>query len=145
MKQPLLSSKNTRSNQNKGGLRSIQQQVMALQALTQQILPLLPHGEDWQVASYEDGILCIVAQHHAAASRLRYLQQQYLEPIRALPTFAGIQTIKVIVEPPPSPRIRPTGQPVALSAASRQVLLESATLFDDPELNQALLRIASKK
>lgn len=144
MKQPARPFEGANSRKP-SGLRSLQQHINTLEHMTQQILPLLPHGEDWQVASYEDGILCIVAQHHAAASRLRYLQQQYLEPIRALPAFSGVQTIKVIVEPRPRPRIRPVGQPVALSAASRQVLIESATLFDDPELNQALLRIASKK
>ncbi|MFA9203378.1 MAG: DciA family protein [Flavobacteriales bacterium] len=128
-----------------GGLRSLQQQIKQLEQMTQQILPLLPAGECWQVAAYEDGILCIAAQHHAAASRLRYLQQQYVEQIKTLSAFADLQGIKVIIEPLPSPRYTSPNRLPALSAESRQVLLEAATLFDDPELNQAMLRIASKK
>lgn len=144
MKQPIQPFDGT-AGRRPGGLRSLQQQINKLEQMTQQILPLLPTGEVWQVASYEDGVLCIAAQHHAAASRLRYLQQQYVEQIKALPAFANLGGLKVIVEPLPSPRFASVDRLPALSAESRQVLLEAATLFDDPELNQAFLRIASKK
>ena len=128
-----------------GGLRSLQQQIKQLEQMTQQILPLLPAGECWQVAAYEDGILCIAAQHHAAASRLRYLQQQYVEQIKTLSAFTDLQGIKVIIEPLPSPRYTSPNRLSSLFSFFCQVLLEAATLFDDPELNQAMLRIASKK
>jgi hypothetical protein len=128
-----------------GGLRSLQQQIKQLEQMTQQILPFLPAGECWQVAAYEDGILCIAAQHHAAASRLRYLQQQYVEQIKTLSAFAEIKGLKVIIEPAPTPRFASPNRLPPLSAESRQALLKAATLFDDPELNQAMLRIASKK
>lgn len=144
MKQPIQPFDGT-AGRRPGGLRSLQQQINKLEQMTQQILPLLPVGEGWQIASYEDGILCIAAQHHAAASRLRYLQQQYVEQIKTLPAFANLSGLKVIVEPLPNPRFAPVERLPELSAESRQVLLKAATLFDDPELNQAFLRIASKK
>lgn len=144
MKQPIQPFDGA-AGRRPGGLRSLQQQVNKLKQMTQQILPLLPDGEHWQVTSYEDGILCIAAQHHAAASRLRYLQQHYIAQIQSLPAFAHLNQIKVIVEAPPSVKTTPTTEARALSAESREVLRKAATLFDDPELNQAFLRIASKK
>jgi len=144
MKQPIQPFDGCASRRP-GGLRSLQQQIKQLQQMTQQILPILPAGECWQVAAYEDGILCIAAQHHAAASRLRYLQQQYVEQIKMLPAFTGLNGLKVIVEPLPSPRFASPQRLPALSAESRQALLQAATLFNDSELNQAMSRIASKK
>ena len=144
MKQPTQPFNGT-AGRKPGGLRTLQQQIRQLEQMTQQILPLLPAGESWQVASYEDGILCIAAQHHAAASRLRYLQQQYVEQLKNLPLLTDLHRLKVIVEPLPSPRFAAVDKLPALSAESRQILLDAASLFDDPELNQALLRIASKE
>ena len=144
MKQPIQPFDGATSRRP-GGLRSIQQHINMLEQMTQQILPLLPSGERWQVAAYEDGVLCIAAQHHAAASRLRYLQQQYVEQLKSLPAFTGLNQLKVIVKPPLGSKFATPQQARALSSESRQVLLQAATLFDDPELNQAFLRIASKK
>lgn len=144
MKQPIQPFDGA-AGRRPGGLRSLQQHVNTLKQMTQQVLPLLPDGEHWQVTSYEDGVLCIAAQHHAAASRLRYLQQQYVEQIKTLPAFVNLSELKVIIEPLPAAKTTPTAQARDLSEESRDILRNAATLFNDPELNQAFLRIASKK
>ncbi|MEC7119002.1 MAG: DciA family protein [Pseudomonadota bacterium] len=144
MKQP-LNPQQGKTGHLSGGLRSLQQKIARLENLTQQILPLLPSGERWQVASYESGVLCIAVAHHAAASRLRYLQQHYIEQIKTKPEFADLHRLKVIVETLPSPRTATHDKLPTLSLETKQILFEAASLFDDPELNQALLRIASKK
>ena len=144
MKQPIQPFDGA-AGRRPGGLRSLQQQINKLEQMTQQISPLLPTGERWQVTSYQDGVLCIAAQHHAAASRLRYLQQHYIEQIKKLPAFTELTMLKVILQPPLSSKFTKVERPSTLSEESKQVILEAAALFDDPELNQAFLRIASKK
>ncbi|MEY4517047.1 MAG: hypothetical protein RL180_1393 [Pseudomonadota bacterium] len=127
------------------GLRSLNQQIEHLKKIRQLVLPLLPQGENWQVASYEQGVLCIAAEHHAAASQLRYLQAHYVEQMKTLDYFSGLHRLKVIVETAPTPRKSYQAPLPKLSADTKQLLLDTAGLFDDPELSEALLRIASKK
>lgn len=127
------------------GLRSLQRQLEHLKKLQEQIVPILPQGENWQIASYEQGVLCIAAEHHAAVSKLRYLQTQYIEQIRQLEGFDALHRLRVIVETPLRARSVQHDPMPSLSEDTKQLLQASAALFDDPELSEALLRIASKK
>lgn len=127
-----------------GSLRSLQQQLARLEQLTQLAKPILPSTVAWQIASFEQGVLCIATEQHAAASQLRYLQLQYVERLSAIPEFAGIHRFKVIVEVQPKPRISGGEGLPPLSPESRQVLNEAASLFSDPEISEVLRRIASK-
>lgn len=146
MKQPQHPFKKTGyQHRISDGLRSLQLQLEHLKKLTAQVLPILPQGENWQVASYEQGVLCIAAEHHAAVSKLRYLQTQYIEQIRQLDGFESLHRLKVIVETPLQGRSVQHNPLPRLSEDTKQLLQASAALFDDPELSEALLRIASKK
>jgi hypothetical protein len=145
MKQPQHPLKDDVQHRLPNGLRSLNQQIEHLKTLRQLILPRLPQGENWQVASYEQGVLCIAAEHHAAASQLRYLQAHYVEQIKTLDYFSGLHRLKVIVEIAPTPRKTLQAPLPKLSEDTKQMLIDTAGVFDDPELSEALLRIASKK
>lgn len=145
MKRPQHPLKDDVQNRLPKGLRSLNQHIEHLKQLTQWVLPMLPAGEAWQVASYEQGVLCIAAAHHAAASQLRYLQAHYVEQIKTLDFFSGLHRLKVIVETAPTPKKAHLPPLPSLSADTKNMLLSTASVFHDPELSDTLLRIASKK
>lgn len=145
MKRPIHAFHENPAGSKTGSLQSLQAQLAYLEKLTRLAQPVLPRGENWQVVSLQQGVLCVAAEHFAAMSQLRYLQTQYIKQLQSIPEFAGISRIKVIVETKPIPRTVSLPPLPALSEQSRQVIIEAATLIHDRELSQALQRLASKK
>lgn len=145
MKRPIHAFHEKPAGSKTGSLQSLQAHVAYLEKLTRLAQPVLPPGENWQVVSLQQGVLCVAAEHFAAMSQLRYLQTHYVKQLHAISEFAGISRIKVIVETKPTPRTVSLPPLPALSEASRQVIIEAATLIHDRELSQALQRLASKK
>ena len=137
-------SKNA-AGSKKGSLQSLQAQLAQLEKLTRLAQPILPRGENWQVVSFQQGVLCVAAEHFAAMSQLRYLQTHYVKQLQSIADFAGITRIKVIVETKPTPKTVSFSPLPELSNESRQAIYEAATLIHDRELSQALQRLASKK
>lgn len=96
-----------------------------------------------RVQNLRGGILFIQTDGSAWANRLRYLlpalQQKLHLPGEALP----LRDIQVAVVPvqaaPPVPK-----RPAKLTAATAQLLEESAAATDDPQLRAALQRLASR-
>ena len=128
-----------------GSLQSLQSQMLYLEKLTQLTKPVLPSNQTWQVVSFQEGVLCIATDNHAAMSQLRYLQTNYIKQLRSIVEFNNLRSIKVIVE------VKPTPKPVSqlplpsINEPTRQAILQAATLIHDRELSQALQRLASKK
>lgn len=144
MKQPRHPFQPNLQGRLSGSLRSLQPHMERLEKLTQLVNPLLPATGSWKVASFEQGVLCLATNQHTIASQLRYMQLQYIERLSAIPEFEGLHRIKVIVEVEPKPRHVVHDRLPPLTSDTKQLLDEAASLFDDPELSQALKRLASK-
>lgn len=128
-----------------GGLQSLQAQMLYLEKLTQLTMPVLPQTENWQVVSFQQGILCVAAEHYAAVSQLRYLQTHYIKQLRNITEFKDLRAIRVIVEAKPAPKPVLHKPLPPLDEQTRKAILEAATLIHDRELSEALQRLASKK
>lgn len=145
MKRPIHAFFDPSNESTTGGLQSLQSQMLYLEKLTQLTKPILPINQTWQVVSFQEGVLCIATNNHAAMSQLRYLQTNYIKQLRSIVEFNNLRAIKVIVETKPTPKpvshlpIPPLNEP------TRQAILEAATLIHDRELSEALQRLASKK
>ena len=144
MKQPRHPLQPNLQGRLSGSLRSLQSHLERLEKLTQLVNPLLPTAGSWKVASFEQGVLCLATDQHTTASQMRYMQLQYIERLSAIPELQGLHRIKVIVEIQPKPRSAVHDRLPPLTEGTKQLLDEAASLFDDPELSQALKRLASK-
>lgn len=119
--------------------------MLYLEKLTQLTMPVLPQTENWQVVSFQQGILCVAAEHYAAVSQLRYLQTHYIKQLRNITEFKDLRAIRVIVEAKPAPKPVLHKPLPPLDEQTRKAILEAATLIHDRELSEALQRLASKK
>ncbi|WP_412852353.1 DciA family protein [Ectothiorhodospira shaposhnikovii] len=118
-----------------------------LENLTQSVRDLLPPGprEHCWVGGLEAGALILVTDTGAWASQLRYLQREILKQVKA---HHGLQAKSVRI------RVRPAMGSVRsesrarqldpLSPRARSALLGAARAVDDPELSQALRRLAAR-
>ena len=145
MKRPIHAFFDPSNESTTGGLQSLQSQMLYLEKLTQLTKPILPLNQTWQVVSFKEGVLCIAANNHAAMSQLRYLQTHYIKQLRSIVEFDNLHAIKVIVETKPTPKPVSHLPLPPLNEATRQAILEAATLIHDRELSEAVQRLASKK
>lgn len=145
MKRPIHAFAAHQQDIKTGGLQSLQLQMHYLEKLTQLTKPVLPVNQNWQVVSFQEGILCVATEHYAAVSQLRYLQTHYVKQLRELVEFKTLRSIRVIVEAKPTPKPVLHLPLPPLDERTRQAILEAATLIHDRELSQALQRLASKK
>ncbi len=145
MKRPVQTFFDPSGESTTGGLQFLQSQMLYLEKLTQLTQPILPFNQTWQVVSFQEGILCIATDNHAAMSQLRYLQTHYIKQLRGIVEFNSLRSIKVIVEAKPTPKPVSHLPLPPLNEPTRQAILEAATLIHDRELSQALQRLASKK
>ncbi|MCG5500994.1 DUF721 domain-containing protein [Ectothiorhodospira lacustris] len=119
----------------------------ALEALTRSVRDLLPPGprEHCWAGGMEEGCLILVTDSGAWASQLRYLQREILKQIKA---HHGLQARSVHI------RVRPAMGTARTETRHRQLsplppqariaLLSVANTVDDPELSQALRRLAAR-
>lgn len=145
MKRPVHAFAMHHQDLKTGGLQFLQAQMLYLEKLTQLTKPVLPQNENWQVVSFQEGILCVAAEQYAAVSQLRYLQTHYIKQLRTITEFKDLRAIKVIVEAKPTPKTVSHLPLPSLNEPTRQAILEAATLIHDRELSEALRRLASKK
>ncbi len=145
IKTPLKPDGSVTDKNKPKGLRLLQTHIEHLKQLTELVRPYLPADQDWQVVGLQRQTLSLATTHHTAASQLRYLQTLYLKQLKTEPVFAQLTRLRVVVVQPVS-RVQIQHRPLPpLSKAARETLIESASLFNDGELSETLLRMASKK
>lgn len=101
---------------------------------------LAPHCK---VADFSAGILTLVIDSSAFATRLRYLQHALLDNLKKYNEFNGIYKISWVISPiiAPDPIL---SDPRKLSQASAQLLVDMATTCENEELKEVLLRLAAR-
>lgn len=124
-------------------LTEFAQKTDELQRVLVRLLPSML-ADYCQVRSFERGVLTLDAATGSAATQLRFLAQQLVPKLQKSPVFNSLEriTIKVQAAPAsvgPSHKVR-TVPPV--SRANRELLLETADGISDPELADALRRLA---
>lgn len=125
-------------------------QRLLSQAQTLSQLQLLVHRylapaarEQLQLGSYDNGVLTLVLAEAAWATRLRYQQERLLGQLRQHPEFASLQSIRL--------KVRPAGsvpEPIEqerryISKNASQHIRNGAASIQDPELREALQRLAN--
>jgi hypothetical protein len=101
---------------------------------------LAPHCK---VADFSTGILTLVIDSSAFATRLRYLQHTLLDLLRKHNEFNGIYKIDWVIAPISEPLLIPA-DPRKLSQASAQLLVDTAATCESEELKEVLLRLAAR-
>ena len=96
-----------------------------------------------RISSFNAGVLSLVSAQAATASHLRYLSRIITQQLRQHAEFSELKQLRVLVYAPPmqAPE-RPKLPHLRLSAATAQLLRETAHLLDDPEISGALERLA---
>lgn len=114
--------------------------------LQKAVVRLLPSmlADYCQVRSFERGVLTLDAATGSAATQLRFLAQQMLPRLQKTYVFKGLERITIKVQSTRTTIARGhkvrTAPPV--SQANRELLLETAEGVSDPNLADALRRLA---
>lgn len=131
------------SNSPVGRLVSRAHRMIALQKAVNEVLPA--DCRDYcRPASYRNGVLKLQADSAAWATKLRFQQPLILNALKQRRGFADLRKIQVKVIPNyDKPKIQVAAKPI--SAASAEHLRETADSIDQPELSEALRRIAKPR
>lgn len=112
-------------------------------------LQTLVHGqsspairEQLRMGGYDDGVLTLILADAVWITRLRYQQERLVQQLRQHAEFSGLQRIRL--------KVRPAGDapPVLheerryLSDTASQNIRQGAEGIEDPELREALQRLA---
>lgn len=130
--------------QNHGWFHFLAQQTRVLQEL-QRLFSQAAGAElaqQCQVTGIIGDALVLQATNAMWATRLRFNAPQLLQALRAYPEFAALKQLQCHINPTTPPPQRRPAAPQALSSASSKALAEAAAQISDPQLKQALLRLA---
>ena len=120
--------------------------VQQLQGITRVITGLLPESLQThvRVANWRDGTLVMVADNAAAATELRFIQNDLLSRFRAEAELFSLRRIEIRVQTPSELALptRAPRSPNPVTPAVGQQMAEMAGQVSDPPLQQALLRLA---
>jgi hypothetical protein len=97
-------------------------------------------------ASYVDGVLSFFCDNQTAASQLAYLSKVYIQQFKQHPELRDLKKIRysihaIYVSKTTLNPVQPSGR--KMSAASAQALTSLAEQFEDAEISEALIRLAS--
>ncbi|MEB3766887.1 DUF721 domain-containing protein [Acinetobacter sp. MD2] len=144
MSQPTNIFQSKQKQARTGHLNQLVHQVGYWQKLSQQIQPILPQPENWQIACYQHGVLIITGENQAMISQLGYLQQHYVAQLALLPAFKDLQKIQVRLRITKEPVIiQPQQEAHPVSIETQQMLQGAAEFINDSKLSQAMRRLAS--
>lgn len=124
------------------GHSSLTAQVRQLAVLEQQVRTCLPAdlAEHFQVAGLRDGCLRLATDSPAWAARLRFQAPRLVQQL-TLQGTTGLRSVQVRIIPP-SKQPMPPVRKVHLAAENALLLEQTAQAIEDPELAQALRRLA---
>lgn len=97
--------------------------------------------ENCSIASFQDGVLTLLAHNAQWATRLRYQQNKLKQQLQNHREFNGVQKISIKVMPP-LPKETKTIQNRTISTKSAKILSETADNIKHPILKEALERLA---
>ena len=122
--------------------RARMQQIRSLQHSLDSLLPpaLRPHC---QAAGIDGNELVLVVDGGAAATQLRYQQQQIIKQVNA-DLGLTLRRMRLRIAPPRAPRPRTAPAPRRLSSAAARALNEAARSMPDRALAEILERLARK-
>jgi hypothetical protein len=127
------------------GLRCLLERAAELQRLTEAVRALLPMplDEHCRAASLHGDALVLVCDSPAWATRLRYQAPSLLDELQRRCGLRA-RTLRVRVSPEETPPIAPPRRRLRLSAASAELLEQTAQATEDTALRAALLRLARR-
>ena len=98
--------------------------------------------EQLQLGAYEQGVLTLILADAAWATRLRYQQERLMQQLRQHAEFAGLQRIRLKIRPASDAPPEPHEERRYLSDTASQNIRQGAENIEDPELREALQRLA---
>lgn len=128
-----------------GGVQRLLDRAQRLAELEKRVLASLPSSlaPHCRVANLRSGVLVLLTDSAALNSKLRFLLPRLTSQLRSEPELAELTRIELRVAPLASPRAsRPVQR--TLSDSSAELLRSSAEATTDPELRQALQRLARR-
>jgi hypothetical protein len=96
-----------------------------------------------KVADFSAGILKLVIDSPAFATRLRYSQHSLLDNLKKINEFNGLYKIEWLISPIITPAPTST-TPHRLSKESASLLTDMASTCENEELKEVLLRLATR-
>lgn len=96
-----------------------------------------------RIQNLRDGVLVLQADASSWAARLRYELPRLLERLRATPGLQHLRDIQIRVAVPDRPVSKPSKR-ARLSKEAGAILESAATAIQDPQLREALQRLARK-
>jgi hypothetical protein len=125
--------------------RSLLKQNDLLNAIAREIKAVLPVelADQIYVTEFSAQSVTISTYRSAVASQIRFLTQDLLFALHRVDSLYNIRSIKIRVLPATAQptRKRPTATPI--SKQNSELLLETASRMDSPDLARALSRLAS--
>lgn len=94
------------------------------------------------VAGYQDGSLVLACSNSTVAGQLRYLSRIYMQQLRQHAEFCDLGRIKAVITAPTGVKPRQPRPLPRLSEATGHLLTELAADIGDPEISEALQRLA---
>ncbi|MGI6407395.1 MAG: DUF721 domain-containing protein [Thiopseudomonas sp.] len=98
--------------------------------------------EQLQLGGYDEGVLTLILADAAWATRLRYQQGRLLQQLRQHDEFSGLQHIRLKIRPASAAPPARHEERRFLSDTASQNIRRSAESIEDPELREALKRLA---
>ncbi len=125
-------------------LQSLIDKAKQLESLNQKVLAVLPDElkPHCKVANFAHGILTLTVHSAAWGMKLRFAHSDLLRRLRSDAGLYTLKSIKQLVRPfSPAPEQR-SSKLAMESAASAESLTQSAATISDPDLKQALEKLA---
>lgn len=122
------------------GLFRQAQAVERMQVLVESVLEPAAR-EHCYAASYRDGLLRLLVTDSHWATRIRYQQKRLIRQLQAYTEFATLTKIHCKVQPPLVKNAPPVHK-MKRSIVAAEALTETSKHIDDPNLRDALRRLA---
>ncbi len=123
------------------------QQAQRLQEFTQTLAEILPPsvGEHCRVGSVASDTVILVTDSPAWSTRLRFYTPEILAHFRQR-LGLELRSVRIRVHSPEAPREapHPVSRRLILSPHSAEIIKQTALGISDPDLRQALLRLAHR-
>ncbi len=126
-------------------VKSLTERARKLQELQRALQLSLPSmlADYCQIQRFENGVLFLDAASGAAATQLRFIQQQLVSRLKQSPAFRELDRINIRVQSTEKPsRRRKSRQANPVSAENRQLLTDTADSISDPALAESLRNLA---
>jgi hypothetical protein len=126
----------------KGILNKVYAQTRELLAIQATIRNFVP--DNVHVASVRDGVLHLITNSSATATRIKYRRRNIVSAIRNQSKNLDVNKIAVSVRPE-DPDTRPAArEPLPISSESANQLSDTAKFIEDDALKQALIKLSKR-